>query len=252
MRVTLAQISPKLNRDFNLKKQIEVVKNSETELIIFPELSLNGYLLMDSVFDDAYETKELEELILLSFDKDIVVGVALKENNRYFNSALYLSNGKILHTHHKLKLPNYGLFEEARYFFAGDKIESFDTKFGKSIMVVCEDLWSSDIINQIVKSRVDFVIVIANSPSRVFLENGKLLIKEQWDSLLKTLSILSGAYIFFVNRVGFEDGLGFWGNSKIIAPNSIIENELPLFEEKIESFKIVKELSKVQKYLLRH
>ncbi len=251
MIIALSQISPKLSRDnFDLHRQeIERVKE-RVDVIVFPELSMNGYMLMDSVYEDAFDLAELSFFKEASREIDIIIGAVTKESHKIFNSALYFSKGELLAVHHKNNLPNYGMFQEARFFFKGEEIKSFDTENGRAIMIVCEDLWRSSTIDIISREKPDIVYVIANSPARDF-DAGMLGIEKQWTRLLSTAAILSGAHIVFVNRVGFEDGLGFWGGSKVIAPNGKIEKEAALFEKEQLSVKIDRNLSSVQKYLLR-
>ena len=126
MRVTLAQISPKLNRTnlADIIKTINSVKDS-SDLIVFPELSLSGYMLQDKLSEDAWSLDELNVLRNLSKDIDIVVGAAFKGESHFRNVALYFSKGEFISRHNKVHLPNYGMFEEARYFKAGNIFESF-------------------------------------------------------------------------------------------------------------------------------
>lgn len=126
MRITLAQIAPKLNRS-NLQEAISIISayKDESDLIVFPELSLNGYMLQDKLYEDAWLINELNIFKDLSLDIDIVVGAAIRDGDNFRNAALYFSKGKLLSNHYKVHLPNYGMFEEARYFLAGDVFESF-------------------------------------------------------------------------------------------------------------------------------
>lgn len=252
MNLTLAQFSPKLTPD-NIYKHLEIIEKykDNSNVIIFPELSLNGYLMMDLVFEDSFELNELEPLKEASLDVDILVGLALREKHKIYNAGIYFSGGEITHIHKKNSLPNYGMFEEARYFFKGTEIEAFESSFGVSVNLICEDLWSSKVINRVVELNPDIVYVIASSPARGFNDTDKLLIESKWESLLKTLAILSGAYVVFVNRVGFEDGIGFWGKSKIISPSSEVLCEAKAFEEDIVSFKLEDFLLSREKYFLR-
>ena len=130
MRITLAQTSPKLNRS-NLGEIIDTVKahKNESDLIVFPELALNGYLLQDKLHEDAWKLSELQELEELSKEIDIVVGAALRDEKGFRNAGLYYSNGILVNQHNKVHLPNYGMFEEARYFSAGDEFESFSVRY---------------------------------------------------------------------------------------------------------------------------
>lgn len=230
MTITLVQNAPKLNRS-NLHSTLELLEDlaQQSDVVVFPELMLNGYLLQDKVYEDAWSRDELKKLSSVT-STDFIVGAALKENGRTFNTALYFSAGTLVHVHRKLHLPNYGMFEEARYFFKGDAICAFDTAYGRSVMLVCEDLWRSQTMTDISAMKPEFVYIIANSPARGFTDDG-LAIEGQWDALLKSLAQLCDAYVVFVNRVGFEDGLGFWGGSRVVTPRGEVEAQLPLFEE---------------------
>ncbi len=249
MRAVLVQNIPKLKK-MSLEKFQEELEKIDADLIVFPELALNGYMLKDAVFEDAYEMNEIKEFAKLSRKKDIVFGCVLKIGHKFFNSAVYCSDEKILHVHHKNILPNYGLFQEARFFFEGEKLDSFDTNFGEVMMVICEEMFSAKVIAKIASTKPQLLIVLANSPARGF-EDDKLLIEHQWNSLLTTSAILSGANVLFVNRVGFEDGLGFWGGSCLVNPKGEVVKKAELFEKEFLHVEIDNHISKTQKYLLR-
>jgi len=235
--VTLVQNAPSLNRS-NLDKalvQIDAaVKHSD--VIVFAELALNGYMLQDKLHEDAWTLNELTILKEASKTIDIVIGVALKEENGFYNAALYFSEGEIKHIHHKVHLPNYGMFEEARYFKPGHQIKSFETKFGRAALLVCEDLWEVNLLEDLEDEHPEVIYILAASPARGFSDDG-LDIEAQWQTLLEKAAIDMKAEIVFVNRVGFEDGLGFWGGSRTIDTTGNITNILPKFEEKIEVIK---------------
>jgi len=238
MRITLAQTSPKLNRS-NLGEIIDIINTNmiNSDLIVFPELSLNGYLLQDKLFEDAWTLDELYELRELSENIDIVVGAALRDSEGFRNAALYFSKGKLLNQHNKVHLPNYGMFEEARYFNAGDKFESFSIKEKKVAMLVCEDLWHESVHHDLIKENPDLIIALVASPARGFTDDG-LAIQKQWYEIIKTVAKECSAKLVFVNRVGFEDGLGFWGGSAIVNENAEIMHKLPNYEKLIQTFEI--------------
>jgi predicted amidohydrolase len=251
IRVALAQISPKLSKS-NIGLHVNIIESEieKSDIVVFPELSLNGYLLMDRVYEDSYSIDELDIFRKLSLNIDIVVGAALKVEHRVFNSSIYFSKGEIAHIHHKNILPNYGMFEEGRFFFTGDSIDKFDTPYGSAMMVVCEDTWSSNVVDKIAKVKPDNLFIIANSPARGFSSDG-LEIEKKWNSILTTISIFSGANTIFVNRVGFEDGVGFWGGSMVIGADSKLIAQAKLFQKETLRIELKKGLSSMQKYMLR-
>jgi len=238
MRVTLVQSSPKLNRS-NLDDIIQTIKEhkEDSDLIVFPELSLNGYMLQDKLYEDAWKLDELKELKDLSNEVDIVVGGAIRDSKVFRNSALYFSNGELLSQHNKVHLPNYGMFEEARYFSAGNVFDGFITDHGKISMLVCEDLWHAGVHHQLFDENPDYIIALVASPARGFEDDG-LLIEDQWYALLKSVALHCDAKVVFVNRVGFEDGLGFWGGSCIVDRSARVLHKLPHYKTVTQTFKI--------------
>ncbi|WP_456480631.1 nitrilase-related carbon-nitrogen hydrolase [Nautilia sp.] len=244
MKVALAQISPKLSPD-NLDKHIKTVSKTDADLVVFPELSMNGYKIKDALLEDAFDEGFFRNI---GFNKDVVLGAAVREEGKIFNSALYIGDDVFIHK--KVHLPTYGVFEEGRFFFGGDGFKTFKTKFGKTAMFVCEDVFSGDALNFTACEKPDLIVVIASSPAREFKE-GSLLIEEQWNALLKSMAILSGAYVLYCNRVGFEDGLGFWGGSRVVNPKGEVEVKADYFEEQIIECELDHKLTLTQKYFLR-
>ncbi len=251
MNVALIQFAPKLNRS-NLQEVLEIIKKHEhADVVVFPELALSGYMLQDKLFEDAWNLDELDELRVASLQCDIVIGAAVWENGKVYNSALYFSQGELLHIHHKNHLPTYGMFEEGRYFASGGEIQGFKTRYGKAVILVCEDLWRAQTIADLASCDPDIIYVLAASPSRDFSEGG-LLIERQWDALLKSCALLTHAYVIFVNRVGFEDGLGFWGGSRVITALGESEHTLGLLDNEVKVVPLNHALQKLQRYIVKH
>lgn len=251
MNVALIQFAPKLNRS-NLQEVLAIVKRHEAaDVIIFPELALSGYMLQDKLFEDAWNREELQELCSASLQCDIVIGAAIWDNGKVYNSGLYFSEGELLHIHHKNHLPTYGMFEEGRYFASGNEIKGFDTRYGIAAMVVCEDLWRAQTLADLASCNPDIIYVMAASPARDFSEDG-LLIERQWDALLKSCALLTHSYVVFVNRVGFEDGLGFWGGSRVITPLGESEHNFSLLDREEKMVSLNHRLQKLQRYIVKH
>ncbi len=228
--LTLVQSAPHLNRR-NLDEALRLIEEASghSDVIVFPELALNGYMLQDKLHEDAWQDDELEALRTASREIDIVIGGALKETNGFYNSALYLSKGEVVHVHHKVHLPNYGMFEEARYFRPGNSIKSFETRFGRAAMLVCEDLWEVNLLEDLEDEHPEIIYILAASPARGFSDEG-LEIEATWQKLLEKAALDMEAEVVFVNRVGFEDGLGFWGGSRRLNSRGEITVKLPIFE----------------------
>ena len=235
--VTLVQNAPKLNRS-NLSSALETIENASvtSDVIVFSELSLNGYMLQDKLHEDAWTLEEFGALKTASQKIDIVIGAALKEQDGFYNAALYFSKGVLQHVHHKVHLPNYGMFEEARYFKPGHQIKSFETAYGRAAMLVCEDLWEVNLLEDLEDQHPQIIYILAASPARGFSDEG-LQIEATWQRLLEKSAQEMQAEVIFVNRVGFEDGLGFWGGSRHLSNQGEISRVLPKFETVIENIK---------------
>src|SRR6185369_1238921 len=174
VRVAMAQIAPFLgDRQRNLKLHLERIAEARrqgADLIIFPELSLTGYYLRDMVPDVALAptAAEIAQLVDAAGDGALVVGfVEESPQHRFYNSVLYAEAGRVVHVHRKVYLPTYGLFDEQRYFAAGERIQAFHTpRFGRVGLLVCEDLWHLSAVAVMQAEEVDMLICVSNSPAR--------------------------------------------------------------------------------------
>lgn len=236
MKITLVQNAPKLNRT-NLDFVLQEVLTCKADVIVFCELALNGYLLQDKLQEDAYKIAELQPLCDASKNIDIVVGGAINIDDEYFNCALYFSKGELINIHKKVHLPNYGMFEEARYFDSGTGFESFKTSFGEAALLVCEDLWHPNTVQELFFKKPKIIYILVSSPARGF-QDDSLVIEDQWYALIKSLALHCDSKVIFVNRVGFEDGLGFWGGSCVVENDARIAYKFPLFDKKIETVEV--------------
>ena len=148
----------------------------------------------------------------------------MEESGRhgFFNSAAYFENGELVHVHRKVYLPTYGLFDENRYVGRGDKVRAFDTRFGRAAILICEDAWHPSLAGIASLDGADLLIVPSASPARgVSKANGEggLAIQRVWQSLTRTYASAYNQHVVFSNRVGYEDGINFWGGSEILAPS---------------------------------
>lgn len=249
MNIFLAQTKPMLgNTEKNLGKMVEVIQkeiDKGTEIVVFPELSLTGYLLEEMVYDVASE-KVPEILMELSKKISIIFGaVELGEDLYHYNTAFYLEDGEVKHKHRKVYLPTYGLFDEGRYFKDGDTIRAFDTKFGRVGMLICEDVFHQSSSYVLGQDGAHTIFVITNSPTR--FTNKGLEIGELWESICKTTSVSNTCFTVMVNRVGVEDGVSFWGGSLAVSPSGDTIKRLEYFNEDGANISINKrEVAKVR------
>jgi len=229
LRVGLAQSDSVLgDRIKNVARHREWVKRAKqagVELLVFPELSLTGYFLKDLVPETAIrpEGDAMEELKALSADLDVVLGAVLEqEDHRYFNAALYLSRGELMHIHRKVYLPTYGMFDEQRYLASGDRFRSFGTAYGRAGLLVCEDIWHLSSAYILSLQGVDLMICPSASPGRGLSTDERLGTAESYNLVCRTYAQFLTTYFLYCNRVGYEDGANFWGGSMVIGPNGDI------------------------------
>jgi len=207
-------------------------------LIIFPELSLTGYALQDLVPRVALKPNAADpafaKLLVASEKIDIVVGFVDEDpRHRFYIAAAYLSQGEILHVHHKTYLPTYGLFDEGRFFAWGDTIRAFDTRFGKLGILICEDFWHASPPYLLWLDGADVLLFTSASPGRGLTDETKLESTRWVEHINQAYASLFTTFVVHANRVGFEDGLNFWGGSTIFDPNGELIAQGPYFEEKL-------------------
>jgi len=153
------------------------------------------------------------------------------EDHGVYNSAIFLEDGLIRHIHRKVYPPTYGMFEEGRYFSQGKNVAAFDSKLGRFGLLVCEDLWHISLPYLLAADGAEVIFSLTASPSR--LATGSLEMEtarvnhEQHRSYARLLS----SYIVFCNRVGFEDGVNFWGGSAVVSPGGVMISTGKMFEE---------------------
>jgi len=241
MKVAIAQVTSVIgdlekNIQHHLKFCDEAIKN-KAELIVFPELSLTGYSLKDINFVISLElekTELLNELKQKSRKISIVCGLVEEDDNfAIYNSGVFVSDGEIKFTHRKMYPPTYGLFEEFRYFSRGVECKAHNTKFGKIGLLVCEDLWHLSLPYTVTMDGAQIIIGIAASPTRLAVNYEKFKNYEVNSEQHRAYARILSSYFIFSNKVGFEDGINFWGGSEIVDPFGNVIASAKLFEEDI-------------------
>jgi predicted amidohydrolase len=236
--VALAQLAPKLgNLPANLEQHLRWIQragDAGANLIVFPELSLTGYILQDLVPEIALQlpSPQIQPLLDQCRGIDCVFGlVEVSEHFNYYNAAAYVSEGKIQHIHRKLYLPTYGMFDEMRFFAMGETLRAFQTRFGEMGLLICEDLWHPSTIYLHAQDGAKVVITISCSPGRGVRQEGLFSTSQGWEHLLKTTAQFHTLFNIYVNRVGFEDGAHFPGGSMVVTPSGKILAQAKYFEE---------------------
>ncbi len=225
LRVALAQIAPKLgNLDANLDIHIDAIRRASREkaaLVVFPELSMTGYVLRDQVAEIALTPKASAFRRLLREAKgiDLVFGYAEEApGHRFHNAAVYASGGRAIHVHRKLYLPTYGMFDEGRDFARGELVRAFEARHGRTGLLICEDAWHPTSAWLLVQDGAEVLIVLSSGPTRGARPGRGVTSLGVWHDLLRTTAQFQTSFVVYVNRVGYEDGLNFGGGSIAIDP----------------------------------
>jgi len=236
--IALAQIKPKLGC---LQDNLSLVEASiergireKADLVVFPELALTGYFLKDLVPDLALTLDSQEISRLKEFSRHIAISVGFVEatdDYRFFNSALFLDGGEIRHLHRKVYLPTYGLFDEQRYLARGDRFRAFDSRFGRMGMLICEDFWHLSAPYILAMDGATTLICLSSSPGRGLSDEESLGSTAAWQRLTATTATFLNARVLYCNRVGFEDGVNFWGGSEAVSPSGVSSARGKLLEE---------------------
>ncbi|MCM0084069.1 carbon-nitrogen hydrolase [Geomonas sp. Red32] len=243
--VALAQIKPKLgclgDNMSIIESAIEKGVADGADLIVFPELALTGYFLKDLVPDVALslDAPEIQKLKELSKRISIAIGfVEVSADYRFFNSALYLEGGEILHVHRKVYLPTYGLFDEQRYLARGERFRAFDTRFGRFGILICEDMWHLSAPYILAMDNATTLICLSSSPGRGVSGTEELGSSAAWQKLTSTTAMFLNCRVLYCNRVGYEDGINFWGGSEVVAPSGQVLERSKMLEEDFLTVKV--------------
>jgi predicted amidohydrolase len=240
LTIALSQINTHLGDvEVNLEKHLAVVEEAVAagaDLLVFPELSLTGYTLQDLTPMVAHRPQATDpifrQLLGVSKKLDLVVGfVDEDQRHRFFISAAYLSGGEILHVHHKVYLPTYGLFDEGRFFAWGDRICAFDTRFGRLGILICEDFWHASPPYLLWLDGADLMIFTSASPGRGLSTEPQLESARWVEHINRAYASLFTTFVAHSNRVGYEDGLNFWGGSTLFGPNGKLIKKGPYHQE---------------------
>lgn len=240
LRLALAQINTVLGDvAANLEKHLNLAGQAQAagaDLLIFPELSLTGYGLQDLVPAVAHQPRADDPvfgpLLEASQELDLVVGFVDEDTrHRFFIAAAYLSKGKVEHVHHKVYLPTYGLFDEKRFFACGEAVRAFDTRFGRLGILICEDFWHMSLPYLLWLDGADLLMLTSSAPGRG-LGDGEMVESARWvEDIQRAYANLFTCFVVHTNRVGYEDGLNFWGGATVFGPNGDLLARGPSYKE---------------------
>lgn len=236
--LVLAQIAPVLGDvEANLERHLDAIRRasrSGADGIVFPELSLTGYLLQDLVPDCAQtvgSSPVLDALARASKRTAVIAGfVEQGRGGVFYNSAACFVRGEVRHVHRKVYLPTYGMFDEGRYFGAGEVIRTFEAPWGRTGILICEDFWHISSSWLLALEGMDTLIIMANSPTKGIDASEGPPSRETWVSLGQVVARFLTAHVVYVNRTGYEDGWNYGGGSYAVGPSGKVTAEGKLFK----------------------
>lgn len=223
-KISLAQICCKVaSKTDNLKrieKAVVKAKRQSADIVIFPELSLTGYVVRDQIYELAEtvpgpSTKILED-IAKRVKMHIVFGMPERTDKTQatiYNTAVLVGPNGLLGKYRKMYLPTHSVFEEKRYFRPGYEAAVFDTELGKIGLIICYDIFFPEVARLTRLKGAQLIVCISASPA---------IRRGYFEALTTARALENTAFLAFVNLVGIEDGLQFWGGSRLIGPQGRI------------------------------
>ncbi len=242
LSVALAQVAPRLgDLDANLQQHHALIGEARergADLLVFPELGLTGYLLQDLNAEVAIRRDDprLLELARAADGMSAVVSfVEESSDHKLFIAAALLEGGVVRHVHRKVFLPTYGLFDERRFFAPGSTIRAATSeRLGLRLGIsVCEDFWHLATPQLLALDGAQVLINVSSSPGRdvAAINETGLGTAASWRSLNRTYAQLTTSYVIFVNRVGVDESITFWGGSEVVAPDGESVYRAPTHDE---------------------
>ena len=220
IKLALAQTSCKRgDKDENLRRMEKVIleaRKQSTELVIFPELCVTGYVNRDQFYELAETipgptTARIEDMAR-QHDLHVVFGIpelSAKTRGTLYNTAALIGPHGLIGKYRKMHLPTHSVFEEKRYFRLGYQATAFETTLGTVGLCICYDIFFPEVIRLTRLKGAQLIVCISASPA---------VRKEYFEILTAARAIENTAYLAYVNLAGVEEGLQFWGGSRLIDP----------------------------------
>ena len=230
-KIALAQFSPHIgNIESNVQKMIEqanLAKQQHADIIVFPELSTIGYPAEDLLLRPSVAKRTQQAFDSLSTVQDIVMVfgfVHQTEDGQRYNSAAVMKDGKVLGIYNKQNLPNYGVFDEKRYFSEGQQHLIFDYLGHKFGVLICEDAWALPTVQQMAQLNAETILILNSSPYEVGKPQHRI---DTMSQLANQMNI----NLVYVNQVGGQDDLVFDGTSFVMNKQGELALQAPSFQE---------------------
>jgi predicted amidohydrolase len=258
-RIALAQLAPHLGEvNGNLELARGWLRRGVAEgasFVAFPELALTGYLLADLIPEVAMRVDDPRLAALSREAPGVLLAIGFVEEtevHRFCNSAALLRDGELIGLHRKVYLPTYGMFDEGRFTRAGDRIRTHPVgePLGRIGVSICEDFWHASLPMLQALDGASLLVNLAAGPARAPGSAAGLAAIAGWHKMQDTYALLGTVTVAFCNRVGNEEGLTFWGGSRLLGADGSTIAEGPLYEEALVVGAIEVDDLRMQRYSL--
>jgi NAD+ synthase (glutamine-hydrolysing) len=245
-RIGLAQINPIVgdlgHNQRLIERQVRDADARECDIVLFPELSLCGYPPEDLILEPQFvrdTSRYLKRIAKLHATPIVVLGYVEEQGNRLYNSAALIANGRVHHSYRKVCLPNYGVFDEKRYFTSGPEIPLYRFEEFNVGMNICEDIWVSPGPGDLQAAYgAGLVMTINSSPYHIRKSNERI-------GMLRRFAKRNKVFYAYVNLVGGQDELVFDGSSVVVGPDGDVIAVGRMFHEDLTVVDIaIEELKK--------
>ncbi|MFA5338135.1 MAG: NAD+ synthase, partial [Candidatus Omnitrophota bacterium] len=223
--------------EYNAKKiilNIVKAKKAKADIVIFPELALTGYPPEDLLLKPHFIDENLRYLKIIEKESKgiiVILGFVDKYNDKIYNSCAFLKDGKLRDVYRKIYLPNYGVFDEKRYFAPGSLLSFYTFKGYKFCVSVCEDIWRKGFVESLASKKLDFIVNISASPFHL----GKISMRKE---VISKLAKQTNAFVLYADLVGGQDELVFDGTSMVVSPSGKIVSVANRFKEDFLLFEL--------------
>jgi predicted amidohydrolase len=220
IKLALAQMSSKReNKAANIAKLQEVTAKAKAQganLVIFPEMFLTGYLVRDQIYElaETIPGPSTEKISQIAKENSIYIIFGMPELSEktkatIFNTSVFIGPDGIVGKYRKMYLPTHSVFEEKRHFRPGYQAAAFDTPIGKIGLFICYDIFFPEVARLVRLSGAQLMVCISASPA---------VRRGYFEILTAARALENTAFLAYVNLVGVEDGLQFWGGSRLVSP----------------------------------
>ena len=237
MNIALISMRPKIaDKEANLITMKEYISKTKADIYVFGEMSLTGYRCKDELRNLVETVDGSSVSYMKNVAKDrksyIIFGMPLKDSNvegLTHNSAVLIHPDGKVDTYNKWFLPNFGPFEEKLFFDEGESLKVFDTIYGKIGILICYDLFFPELCKAYSLQGADIIICISASPT---------ISRKYFEILLQARAVENTIFMVYVNLVGTQEDLVFWGGSHIYSPMGDLLTKAPYFKENITTCSI--------------